>query len=681
VPDGSRPSTRLPQSVAAILESMTDAFVALDREWRYVYVNRRAGEMFDRTPEQLVGRHIWTEFPEGVGQPFHLAYERAMRDQETVVLEEYYPPYDRWFENRIYPSPEGLTIFFQDITERKRAEEEITRSEERYRALAHAFSSVVWRADGAGKVLQSETWSALTGRAQGTSDIAWLEAVHADDRERVDGEWQRSVQHREPFDCRYRVRVADGRWRHVHARGVPLFQGDELLEWIGVLDDVTEQLETEEALWRAALEDPLTGLANRTEFLARVSAALERRSHGPVAILFVDIDRFKTVNDAVGHEGGDRVLCTVAERLCEHVRPSDVVSRLSGDEFAVLCDGLTERAEGLAIARRIARAAREPAGPAGAAVAVSVGVAFAGEGERDAEQLLRRADAAMYVVKGRGGDGVEVFDEELREVIRRRARIEDELRAGLRSGDALDLHFQPVVSFRRGWASTAEALLRWRALDGSTLPAPDVVSVAEQSGLIAALGRAVLERACEQAVGWNAASAVPVAVSVNVSAQQLARGDELVEHVVAALDDSGLDAALLWLEITETMLVADQERSRVLLTRLRELGVKLALDDFGVGYSSLSYLHSLPVDAVKVDRSFIAPLPEDAGSARIVEAVVGIGRAFRAGVVAEGVETAEQLAMVRSAGCGGVQGFGLARPVPAAQLPAALATAEERARA
>ena len=680
MPDGPSPSPRLPQTVAAILESMTDAFVALDSDWRYVYVNRRAGEMFGRAPEQLIGRHIWTEFPEAVGQPFHLAYERAMRDQEAVVLEEYYAPYDRWFENRIHPSPDGLTIFFSDVTDRKRFAEELGRREARYRALAHAFSSVVWGADATGTALRSESWSDFTGRAREGSDLAWLEAVHPDDQARVQETWARSVARAEDFDCTYRVRSADAGWRYVRARGVPLVGEGTVHEWIGVIDDVTEQLRTEDALRRAALEDPLTGLPNRTEFLARVGDALRRREPGPIGVLYVDVDRFKSVNDAYGHEGGDAVLRAVADALRAHVRPSDVVSRLSGDEFAVLCDGLGEREEAVAIARRLVQALGSPSETAPATVAVSVGVAFAREEDDDAEALLRRADAAMYEVKGRGGAGVELFDEQLRDRIRRRLRIEEELRAGLRTGEPLELHFQPVVSFRAGWASTAEALLRWRGRDGTTLPAPDVVSVAEQSGLIPLLGRAVLARACQEAVAWNAASADPVAVSVNVSAQQLTRGDELIEHVLASLGECGLDPSLLWLEITETMLVHDPDHSRAVLERLREHGVKLALDDFGVGYSSLSHLHRLPVDAVKVDRSFIAGLPGDAGSARIVEAVVGIGRAFRAGVVAEGVETAEQLAAIRTAGCSGVQGYALARPVPSGDLPAALAAAEERAR-
>ena len=676
-----QPGPRLPQTVADILESMTDAFVALDRDWHYLYVNRRAGEMFGRAPEDLVGKHIWTEFPEGVGQPFHLTYEKAMREQTFKTLEDYFPPFGRWFENRVYPSPEGLTIFFQDITDRKLADQELARREQRYRTLAHAFSSAVWSSDAQGRAYESETWTALTGRGDGNAapDVDWIEAVHADDQPRVAQAWAVALAETTMLDVTYRVRTADGSWRHVRARGVPVIEDGEVVQWIGVIDDVTEQLEAEDALRRAAVEDPLTGLPNRAHFLDRVAAVLSHRKHGPMAVMYIDVDRFKAINDALGHAGGDDLLRAVADGLRAAVRPSDVVSRLSGDEFAVMCDDLETHAEGIEIARRLGEALAVPVGEAGTTSA-SIGVAFAGPGDRDAEALLRDADAAMYEAKGAGGATVEVFDQLLRTRLRRRKTVEDELRAGL-DGDALDLHFQPVVSFSDGWASTAEALLRWKGRDGTTLPAAEVVSVAEQTEMIVPIGAEVLARACRSAARWNASGPEPIAISVNVSAQQLARPAELLAQVGSAIEDSGLAADLLWLEITESMLMEHRERSEALLATLRDLGVKVALDDFGVGYSSLSYLHRLPVDAVKVDRSFIAGLPHDRGSVRIVEAVVGLGRAFRTGIVAEGVETEEQLDAIRGAGCSGVQGFALARPVPEDELPAAMDQAVRRARA
>ena len=301
----------IPQSVGDILESMTDAFVALDREWRYLYVNRRAGEMFGREPEYLIGRHIWTEFPEGVGQPFHLAYERAMRDQRPETFEEYYAPYGRWFENRLHPSPDGLMIFFTDVSERKRAEHELTRHAERYRVLVEAISTVVWRTDPQGRSIMADRWTELTGQPDGDQ---WTQTVHPDDLERVGATWTAALTEAHAFDCTYRIRGADDGWRHVQVRGVPVLEDGEPVEWIGVIVDITERVTAEDALRRAALEDALTGLPNRARFLQGLTSVLAHREPS-AAVIYVDVDHFKSVNDRFGHEGGDRLLKTVAARL------------------------------------------------------------------------------------------------------------------------------------------------------------------------------------------------------------------------------------------------------------------------------------------------------------------------------------------------------------------------------
>jgi diguanylate cyclase (GGDEF)-like protein/PAS domain S-box-containing protein len=670
---------RLPQALDDILDRITEAFVAFDRDYRYVYVNRQAAVLLGREAGELLGRRVWDVFPEDRWLVFREACELALREQRYQELEEALG--ERWFAVRIYPSPEGLSVFFQELTELKATERELARNEQRYRVLVHAVSSVVWTADGRGRGLVSESWTELTGRTlHGGIDAGWAEAVHPEDRERVEALWAGALATGERFDGSYRVAATDGDWRHVRVRGVPVVEGGEVVQWVGVIDDVTEQVRADEALRRAALEDALTGLPNRAHFLDRVVADLERRARPPAALLYVDIDRFKAVNDAYGHAGGDALLRAVARRLNAGIRAGDVASRLSGDEFAVWLADLEDREQGVAVARRLAEAIGDPTQDDGLRAEASIGVAFPGPDDDDPEKLLREADAAMYQVKARGGGGVEVFDQDLRRRLRRRTTIEEELRAGLEDG-GLDLHYQPVVSFRPGWASTAEALLRWRARDGTVLPAPDVISVAEQTGLILPIGAEVLMRACRQGAAWSADGHEPIALSVNISVTQLDRPADLLAQVDAALAASGLSPGLLWLEITESMLMEHQERTRSLLETLRELGVKIALDDFGVGYSSLSYLHRLPVDAVQVDRSFIAGLPGDAGSARIVEAVVGLGRAFHTGIVAEGVETPEQLAAIRAAGCSGVQGYALARPVPAEGLPDALARAVDLARA
>lgn len=664
----------VPQSAREILESMTDAFVALDLDWRYLYVNRRAGEMFGRDPRDLIGRHIWTDFPEGIGKPYYVAYQRAMRDQRPEAFEHYLPLTGRWYENRLHPSPGGLSIFFQDITERKLDERELERAAERYRVLANAVSTVVWRTDPTGRPIMAERWRELTGRPIG--DDEWLGVVHPDDIAGVEEAWRISLGTGAVYDRAYRIRGADDSWRHVHVRGVPVLEDGRPAEWIGVLDDITEQTRAEAALRRAALEDALTGLPNRAHFVERLEAVLARREPD-AAVLYIDVDRFKAINDTYGHDGGDRLLRVVAARLRGGVRPSDVIGRLSGDEFAVICDGLSGDEEAVAIARRLCRSIAQPlADDDRMAVSASIGVAFAsGEEGADAETLMRAADSAMYRAKSRDGGLVDVFDDELRARLAQRDLIERELRTGLDSG-ALAIHYQPIVPVDAAGIPSAEALLRWQRPGGPALNPAEAVSVAEQIGLIAEIGDRVLRGACLQAREWREAG-MAIRVSVNVSARQLARPDELVGLVRAALGDSGLPPELLALEITESVLMEDMRQGEAVLRTLRSLGVALEIDDFGVGYSSLSYLHRLPVDCVKIDSSFVAGLPDDRGSARILQGVVALTQAFALNTTAEGVETPEQLAEVRAAGCTHAQGYLLGRPVPAGELPAALRRARE----
>jgi diguanylate cyclase (GGDEF)-like protein/PAS domain S-box-containing protein len=667
-------SSLLPDTVVDVLESMTDVFVALDRDWRFAYANRRAVEIYGRTPEELIGKHIWTEYPEAVGGPFQLACEKAMRERTVVLHEDHYEPLGRWYENRIFPSAAGVSIFAQDITARKLAETQVRRSEHRYRVLVHGLSDYVWTADREGKAVEAASWHALTGRGEPDgSDPDWLGALHPEDRGRVRDEWLAALRSGAGFVSTARVRRADGEWRYVRARAVPVLEDGEVREWMGVMFDETDQVLAEDVLRRSALEDPLTGLPNRTVFLDRLRGLIAHRRPSLAAVLYVDVDRFKAINDSFGHAAGDMLLGCIATRLARAARPSDVVSRLSGDEFAVLCDELHDHSEAVAIACRLcAEIARPLPEDDRIQVTASIGLAFVGH-EDDPEAALRASDAAMYRAKSYGGGKVEVFDEALRARLQTRLSIEHDLRSGLRDG-RMNLHYQPIVSLHAGRQASAEALLRWTRPDGAVLSAAEVVSVAEQAGLIGSMGAAVLKSACRQAAAWRD-DGIPVKVAVNISARQLARGDELVAQVQGALAEWQLAPELLVLEITETVLMQDIGKAEEVLRTLRSLGVALEIDDFGVGYSSLSRLHRLSVDAVKIDQSFTSGLPHDATSARVVEAIVGLARAFKLNVVAEGVERDDQLRAMRELGCDSVQGFGLAQPAPAAELAAAITRA------
>jgi diguanylate cyclase (GGDEF)-like protein/PAS domain S-box-containing protein len=678
LPDPPRGNDRDTPELDGVLDEIKDALLILDRGLRCLYLNARAAEILGRPADEILGRDVWELFPGATGAPLHGAYQRAMREQVDITIEDYFAPLDGWFETRLQPSPDRLTVLVRDVTPRKLVELELIRSERRHRLLTQELSTLVWETDAEGRPTKTPDSEALTGYPVGPDEQpGWRAIVHPDDSEGLAEAWQRSLATGATFDHNYRIRHATGRWVHLRVHGVPVWVEGRIAEWIGVVYDLSEQVAAADAMHRAAFEDPLTGLPNRALLVDRLDGVLARRE-GRAAVLYIDIDNFKSVNDRFGHNGGDALLVAVADRLRAGVRPSDVVSRLSGDEFAIICDNLHDEMEATAIAARVCSAIPVPLEIDGRIHAsASIGISFVGgRPDEDAESVLSAADAAMYRAKARGGATIDVFDEDLRTRLQRRTLIEAELRAGLLDG-GLNLHFQPIVALD-GRRAGAESLLRWQRPGGPAIGAQDAVSVAEETGLIGQIGREVLASACTAAAGW---SGVDVGVAVNVSPRQLTRPDELVADVRAALATSGLAAERLTLEITETVLMEDMRQGEQVLTRLRALGVRLEIDDFGVGYSSLSYLHRLPVQALKLDRSFIAGLPHDRASVRILEAVVGLARAFDVGVTAEGVETTEQLEAVRAAGCDAAQGYGLARPGPVEELPERLAAALAAVRA
>jgi diguanylate cyclase (GGDEF)-like protein len=445
--------------------------------------------------------------------------------------------------------------------------------------------------------------------------------------------------------------------------------------YVALAHHVRLRREAEARLVHRAYHDPLTDLPNRARLLERLGQALARagRRGEPVAVLFLDLDRFKLVNDRLGHAAGDRLLAAVGQRLQRCARPGDTVARLGGDEFTVLLDGLADAAEAERLAAAAAAALEAPFALDGHEVAVSasVGVAVAepGRGVSPAE-LLQDADVAMYRAKARGKARFEVFAPAMGEGVRARAALAADLRRALERVD-LRLAYQPVVDLATGRVVAVEALARWEhPTHGEVAPAA-FVPLAEETGLIAPLGRWALGEACRQARAWQETVAAPPAVAVNLSPRQFQQPG-LVEDVAEALRASGLPPRLLSLELTEGAMVADADEAVAILRQLKGLGVGLAIDDFGTGYSSLAYLQRLPVDRLKVDRRFVAGLGRDAGDDAIVEAVVGLAHTLGLGVVAEGVETAEQAARLRELGCRLGQGFYFGRPQSAEAVRALL---------
>jgi diguanylate cyclase (GGDEF)-like protein/PAS domain S-box-containing protein len=438
-----------------------------------------------------------------------------------------------------------------------------------------------------------------------------------------------------------------------------------------VLGDAFDRQLTDDDIRHRALHDLLTGLPNRLLFLDRLEHALERlrRRKGLSAILVLDLDRFKLVNDSLGHKVGDELLTAAAPRLKQAVRGSDTVARFGGDEFAILLEDIAGEHEAIDMAQRIAAVFIRPFVLDGNEhfVTTSIGIAMAGGGEV-AEDLIRDADAAMNRAKERGRARYELFDEGMRGRAISRLRVENDLRRALER-DELTLDYQPVVSLKDHSLVSVEALIRWdHPQRGRTSPT-DFIPVAEENGLIEPIGRWVLDRACRQAARWyrDRPDSPPLSVAVNLSAVQVAsRG--LADRVASALQGAGLDPACLTLEITESVMLADADGLSETLEELKAIGVRLVLDDFGTGYSSLAYLTRLPLAALKVDRSFIDGLGIEREDTAITEAIVAMSHALSLQVVGEGAETALQVAELERLDCDLVQGFYFSRPVPAAEI-------------
>jgi diguanylate cyclase (GGDEF)-like protein len=427
----------------------------------------------------------------------------------------------------------------------------------------------------------------------------------------------------------------------------------------------TDRTDIEEQLRRLAFHDPLTLLANRALFRDRVEHALavSKRGDRGVAMLFIDLDNFKTINDNFGHGQGDRVLSATAQRLIQCTRSGDTVARLGGDEFAVLLENLTSQEPVIEIAGRIVKALLEPFPFLGSdlCVAASIGVAFATPDD-GVEELLRNADVAMYSAKAQGKGRYAIFVAEMPDVANRRLQVEAELAQAL-TNDQFQLHYQPIVELRSGYLLGVEALVRWRHPKRGLVAPGEFLGIAEDSGQMIALGRWVLHQACAEVKDWQARlpEGRQVRVAVNVSVGQL-RDSDLVADVTRALQESQLDPGCLVIEVTEGVLMHNTESMLVKLNQLKKLGVRIAIDDFGTGYSSLAYLHRFPIDIVKIDRSFIERLGGVEDGAVLARAIITLGDTMGLEVIAEGVELEHQQRELIDLGCVAGQGYFYAKP-------------------
>lgn len=498
-----------------------------------------------------------------------------------------------------------------------------------------------------------------------SDELLFVKALHPDDRDRVLAAHAQTHRTHQPLSTEYRLCSRDGHYVWVRDEGVVVKDDQgEPLYLQGYLLDISPEREAEEQLRRQAMYDALTGLANRAFFNERLAhaVALRKQPGEQTALLFVDMNNFKSMNDRFGHPVGDTILAALGQRLRALIRAGDTAARLGGDEFAIVLEVVSEPAEAARVAERVLEAIGEPIEIDGHrfTLGASIGISLAD----DPHDLLKQADAAMYRAKSQLGLGYAFFDPELDQAALVRFRRIAELAEAVERRE-FRLHYQPIVALPTGEISGYEALLRWQHPELGELPPLEFIPLAEESGLIVPIGRWVLREACMRAAHLGATADRELEIAVNVSARQLQHPD-FVDHVEAALEQSNLPAHCLVIEITESVLIESGDAAEARLASLKEKGVEIALDDFGTGYGSLAYLQRLPVDIVKIDRSFTASVDTNAAGEALLRAIVGLGNALGTRLVAEGIERQSQSDVVQSLGCHAGQGFHYGRPNAAA---------------
>ncbi|MBD2257588.1 EAL domain-containing protein [Pseudanabaena sp. FACHB-2040] len=846
------------RQVADILESITDAFVALDESWRFTYINQRAEQLLHQSREQLLSRVIWQEFPEIAQLSSFTQFHRAVEERISLTLEEYYPSFDAWYEVRIYPTPGGLAVYFHDISDRKRAYEQLQQQIRREQALnrvlqairqsldldtifstaaAEMFSlmqidqvmfcryqseAACWQViaehqqspnlpsvlgqvipDQANplsdrlkqlKVVQVSdtnlledtatqemaqklpgTWllvplhvlgdrlwgcmvllrsqqqsqwqdseiellqivanqlaiaiqqahtleqaqrelaerqraEARLKQAQNishtgnwewdltTHEITWSDEmfhifgltpadqapgqsticarVNPEDREALYQMVEAAIRTGVAYSLEFRLLYPDNTCRHVHLLGQSRQnENHQVVQLFGTLMDITQRKQIEAQLVYEALHDSLTGAPNRNYFMEQLNQAINLVELNPgyaFAVLFIDLDRFKVINDSLGHLVGDQLLIECTQRLQLIIRSDDLIARLGGDEFAVLLSAIENIQEALHVAERIHEVLRQPFELEGREIFISasVGVSSNLTGSLAAVDFLRDADTAMYRAKELGRGRSALFDPSMYEQVNLQLTLENDLRRALER-EELELYYQPIFDLQSQQLIGFEALIRWHHPQWGCIGPSIFIPLAEETGLILPIGTWTIQMASQQLKCWHdqIPQAAGLVMGVNLSVKQFASAN-LIQDLDGILTNTGLDSSRLRLEITESALIDNPETAEAILGAIKARGVQLCIDDFGTGYSSLSVVHRFPVHILKIDRSFVSRMEEDSRGVAMVQAILALAQSLGMVAIAEGVETVDQMNLLQTLNCPYAQGYWFAKPLPAAEAEA-----------
>ncbi|MFP4251918.1 MAG: EAL domain-containing protein [Guyparkeria sp.] len=691
VAEASKKLLESERRLAVTLDSIGDGLIATDLEGHVTLMNPVAERLTGWSREEAIGQPIESVFvichADG-DRPVAVPIRHVLDEGTLVRLANHTVLTDR-HGNRHHiadsaapirhkdGSLEGVVLVFRDVSREYQLREALAESEQHFRTLADNGQALIWTADVDGqRDYVNRPWLTFTGLTRDEAlGESWQHAIHPDDLPDLKQELASAYERRVSFTREYRLRHHSGEYRWLLAKGTPRFNSrGEFIGFMGQCVDITSDKETAARLERLAYHDGLTDLPNRALLLDRVDQAIrQRKRHGGVgALLYVDLDEFKQVNDLYGHTGGDQVLIEVAHRLTGLVRDTDTIARMGGDEFLVLVPELADdvdnaRRSALALADKLRWAIEQPLefDAFRHLATASVGLTlFAGKVD-NAEDLVREADIAMYQAKRAGRNNLVNFESGMVESVTRRYRLEQELKLALERGQ-FELHLQSQVD-RDERVVGAEVLLRWRHPVRGLVSPGEFIPVAEESGQIIAIGEWVLTEACHLLHGLEHSTPTghPVPnISVNVSPRQF-RTPDFVERVRQTIEQTGIEPSHLMIEITENMLVSHASDAIARMRALAALGLAFSIDDFGTGYSSFAYLKRLPLSEIKLDKSFVDDVPGSPGDTAMVEAILAMAARLGIDVVAEGVETCEQFDYLKANDCTRFQGFCFARPIPA----------------